>query len=182
MLRFYRDFSAAIPDELSVAATLAHAPGRLGHEAGGYGRLPLRPIRRRREAVQPIKGFGTPVIDALGPMPYCRLNSMLDGGYPKGALNYWKSSFLTQLSDGAIDTMIECFEECPTPMGQLLLEHFHGAATRVGATDTAFPHRRDGYNFLVASQTMDPAMSTGARRGCARPTRRCGRSSRRADM
>ena len=31
--------------------------------------------------------------------------------------------------------------------------------TRVGATDTAFPHRREGYNFLVVSQTMDPAIS-----------------------
>ena len=68
---------------------------------------------------------------------------------PKGALNYWKSSFLARLSDDAIDTMIECFARCPTPMGQLLLEHFHGAATRVGVGDTAFPHRADGYNFLV---------------------------------
>ena len=84
---------------------------------------------------------------------------MLDDGYPKGALNYWKSSFLAQLSDDAIDTMIENFACCPTSMGQLLLEHFHGAATRVGPTDTAFPHRAEGYNFLVASQTMDPAIS-----------------------
>ena len=78
------------------------------------------------------------------PMPYCQLNSMLDAGYPKGALNYWKSSFLARLSDDAIDTMIEYFDRCPTPMGQVLLEHFHGAATRVGATDTAFPHRTGG--------------------------------------
>jgi hypothetical protein len=84
---------------------------------------------------------------------------MLDDGYPKGALNYWKSSFLERLSDEAIDTMIECFRHCPTPMGQLLLEHFHGAATRVGTTDTAFPHRREGYNFLVLSQTLDPAIA-----------------------
>src|SRR5215470_11851087 len=72
---------------------------------------------------------------------YCQLNGMLDAAYPKGALNYWKSSFLEQLSDDAIDTMIESFARCPTPMGQLLLEHFHGAATRVGVGDTAFPHR-----------------------------------------
>jgi hypothetical protein len=98
-------------------------------------------------------------LDALGSMSYCQLNSMLDGGYPKGALNYWKSSFLVGLSDDAINTMIEQFADCPTPMGQLLLEHLHGAATRVGATDTAFPHRRAGYNFLVLSQTTDPAMS-----------------------
>jgi len=88
-------------------------------------------------------------------MPYCQLNGMLDAAYPKGALNYWKSSFLAQMNDDAIDTMIDCFARCPTPMGQLLLEHFHGAATRVGVGDTAFPHRVDGYNLLVLSEWMD---------------------------
>jgi FAD/FMN-containing dehydrogenase len=92
-------------------------------------------------------------------MGYCELNGMLDAGYPKGALNYWKSTFLRELSDDAIDTMIECFARCPTPMGQLLLEHVHGAAVRVGVENTAFPHRTEGYNFLVLSQWMDPAMT-----------------------
>ena len=52
--------------------------------------------------------------------------------------------------------MIDCFAQCPTPMGQLLIEHFHGAVTRVGVTDTAFPHRAEGYNLLVLSQWVDP--------------------------
>ena len=43
------------------------------------------------------------------------------------------------------------------PDGQLLLEHVHGAAVRVGVEETAFPHRTEGYNFLVLSQWMDPA-------------------------
>jgi hypothetical protein len=82
---------------------------------------------------------------------------MLDAAYPEGALNYWKSNFLAELSDSAIDAMIEAFARCPTPMGQLLLEHFHGAATRVGVGDTAFPLRKNGYNFLVLSEWMDTA-------------------------
>ncbi len=96
-------------------------------------------------------------MDAIGPMPYSQLNGMLDAGFPKGALNYWKSSFLARLSDEAIDTMVDCFARCPTPMGQLLLEHFHGAATRVGVSDTAFPHRADGHNLLVLSEWIEPA-------------------------
>jgi hypothetical protein len=106
-------------------------------------------------AIQPIKAFGAPVMDALGPLPYCQMNTMLDAGYPPGALNYWKSAFLSGLSDEAIRTMIDCFARCPTPMGQLLLEHFHGAVTRIGVTDTAFPHRTAGYNLLVLSQWAD---------------------------
>jgi FAD/FMN-containing dehydrogenase len=159
MLQFYRDFTAAIPDEQSVAATLVHAPDGSGTKLAAMVACHCGPVAEGETAMLPIKRFGSPVMDALGPIPYCQLNSMLDAGYPKGALNYWKSSFLARLSDDAIDTMIGCFERCPTPMGQVLLEHFHGAATRVGVTDTAFPHRQEGYNFLVASQTMDPAIS-----------------------
>jgi len=84
---------------------------------------------------------------------------MLDAAYPEGALNYWKSNFLAELSDSAIDAMIEAFARCPTPMGQLLLEHFHGAATRVGVGDTAFPLRKNGYNFLVLAEWMETADS-----------------------
>jgi len=63
------------------------------------------------------------------------------------------------LSDEAIEGLIECFAKCPTPMGQLLLEHFHGAAIRVGVGDTAFPHRADGYNLVVLSEWMDHAIT-----------------------
>jgi FAD/FMN-containing dehydrogenase len=42
-------------------------------------------------------------------------------------------------------------------MSGLLLEHIHGAATRVGVSETAFPHRREGYNFLVVSEWLEPA-------------------------
>ena len=108
-------------------------------------------------AVKPIKAFGPPIMDVLGPIPYTALNQMLDGGYPKGALKYWKSSFLSELSDKAIDTMIGCFESCPTPMGALLLEHFHGEVCRIAPAATAFSHRSEGYNFLVLGQWMDRA-------------------------
>ena len=159
MLRFYRDFTASLPDEHTIDATLVHAPDGSGTKLAAIVGCHSGPLAEGEMAMRPIKEFGSPVMDALGSIPYCQLNSMLDDGYPKGALNYWKSSFMAQLSDDAIDTMIEHFDRCPTPMGQILLERFHGAATRVGTTDTAFPHRTVGYNLLVVSQTMDPAIS-----------------------
>jgi FAD/FMN-containing dehydrogenase len=85
------------------------------------------------------------------------VNTLFDAGFPRGALNYWKSSFLATLEDGAIDTMIARFAAAPSPMSGLLLEHFHGAATRMAPTDTAFPHRSVGYNFLAVGEWMDPS-------------------------
>ena len=63
--------------------------------------------------------------------------------------------------------MIERFAAAPSPMSGLLLEHFHGAATRVGPTETAFPHRAVGYNFLAVGEWVD-ASTTAANVAWAR--------------
>ena len=157
VLRFFRDHTAALPDEQTLVAGLLHGPD--GTALAGMVTCHCGPLPEGEAAMQPLKAFGSPALDALGPMPYFQLNSMLDAGYPKGALNYWKSSFLAELSDAGIDTMIAAYDRCPSPMSQILLEHFHGAATRIGVTDTAFPLRSEGYNLLVLGQWEDAAQS-----------------------
>jgi FAD/FMN-containing dehydrogenase len=156
VFEFFRDSTRALHDEHTLFATLTHAPDGSGTGVAALVTCHCGPLADAERAMRPLKQFGPPVLDAVGPMPYSQLNAMLDANYPKGALNYWKSNFLAELSDSAIDIMISCFARCPTPMGQLLLEHIHGAATRVGVGDTAFPHRKEGYNFLVLAQWMQP--------------------------
>lgn len=157
VLEFFRDSTRSLPDEHTLFATLTHAPDGSGTGVAALVTCHCGPPADAEKAMRSLKQFAPPALDAVGPMPYSQLNSMLDANYPKGALNYWKSNFLTELSDAAIDTMISCFARCPTPMGQLLLEHFHGAVARINVGDTAFPHRREGYNFLVLSQWRQPA-------------------------
>ncbi len=156
VLRFFRDATASLPDEMMVFGGLIHAPDGSGTKLAAIVAGHCGPLEAGEAALRPLKQFGPPAMDAIGPMPYSQLNGMLDAAYPRGALNYWKSSFLKKLSDEAIDTMIDCFQRCPTPMGQLLLEHFHGAATRVPVGETAFPHRADGYNLVAITEWMDP--------------------------
>jgi len=155
VMRYYRDITARLPDELAVFGGFVHAPDGSGQKLAAMVLCHCGTLADGDKAVQPIKAFGKPVMDVIGTLPYTQMNEMLDASCPRGALNYWKSSFLATLSDDAIRAMIDCFARCPTPMGQLLLEHFHGAVTRVGPTDTAFPHRSPGYNMLVLSQWMD---------------------------
>jgi FAD/FMN-containing dehydrogenase len=154
VLRYFRDVTASLQDEMMVFGGLIHAPD--GAKLAAMVVCHCGPVDAGERAVQPIKQFGTPVMDVIGPIPYTTMNTMLDDAYPRGALNYWKSSFLPTLTDDAIRSVIDCFEQCPTPMGQLLLEHFHGAVTRIGVSDTAFPHRSEGYNLLVLSEWLDP--------------------------
>ena len=156
VLRFCRDVVApSAPDELVVFPALIHAPDGSGTKLAAIALCHCGPLSEGEAAVRPIKRFGAPAIDEVGPTTYCALNSMLDADYPRGALNYWRSNFLAKLTDEAIDTMIECFRVCPSPLSELALEHVHGAVTRVGISDTAFPHRAEGYNFLVLSQWRD---------------------------
>jgi FAD/FMN-containing dehydrogenase len=159
LFKFFRGAAVSLPDEQTIVGGLIHAPDGSGTKLSALVTCHCGSLAAGERAMRPLRQFGSPAVDALGVMPYCELNTMMDAGYPKGALNYWKSSFLATLSDEAIDTMIACFAKCPTPMGQIILEHVHGAATRVAVGDTAFPHRAAGYNFLLIAQWLDPEIS-----------------------
>lgn len=162
VLRFYRDFTADTPDDLTAFAALTYAPDGSGVPIAGIALGHCGSEEDGLRAVEAVvEGLGEPAVNAAGPIPYCDLNRMLDEGFPSGALNYWKSSFLAELSDEAIETLVEVFQRCPSPMNTLLLEHVHGAATRVPVEATAFPHRNEGYNFLALSQWTDPEATEG---------------------
>jgi FAD/FMN-containing dehydrogenase len=154
VLRFYRDFTKSLPDELTAFAGVLHAPDGSGTKLAAIIVCHAGNLDAGAAAVAPVKRFGAPVMDTIGPMSYTAVNMLFDAGFPRGALNYWKSSFLATLGDSAIDTMIEHFAGARSPMSALLLEHFHGAATRVGPTETAFAHRSVGYNFLTVAEWL----------------------------
>ncbi|MGH2607890.1 MAG: FAD-binding oxidoreductase, partial [Tepidiformaceae bacterium] len=155
VLRFVREFTADLPDELSIFAGLLHAPDGSGAQVAAIICCHCGAPEQAERELKPIREFGTPVMDALGPIPYTALNAMLDAGFPRGARNYWKSNLLSNLGDEAIATMIEQFLRCPSPMSGMVLEHFHGAATRVPVDATAYPHRSPGFNFLVAAEWLE---------------------------
>jgi FAD/FMN-containing dehydrogenase len=167
VLRFYRDFTKSLPDELTAFGGVLHAPDGSGTKLAAIVVCHAGSLEAGAAAVAPVKRFGSPVMDVIGPMPYAAVNTLFDAGFPRGALNYWKSNFLAALPDAAIDTMIERFAAAPSPMSALLLEHFHGAATRVGPTETAFPHRSVGYNFLAVGEWVE-ASGTAANVAWAR--------------
>ncbi|HXV33698.1 MAG TPA: FAD-binding oxidoreductase [Gaiellaceae bacterium] len=156
-LRFYRDFSTGSSDDLMTFAGLVHAPDGSGAKLAVCVACHLGQPEQAEADLLPLREFGTPALVELGPMPYTVLNSLLDAGYPTGSLNYWKSGFLGELSDQAIAEMLERFAVCPSPMTAMLLEHFHGAVTRVPVDATAVPHREQSHNFAITSVWADPA-------------------------
>jgi FAD/FMN-containing dehydrogenase len=157
LLRFYRDAVADVSDDLTVFAGLVHAPDGSGAKLAALVVCHAGDPDTASKELAPFLSFGSPVMTQVGPMPYPRMNTLLDAGYPTGSLNYWLSSFTRGLPDALIDAVFERFATVPSPMTAILFEHFHGAVTRVGPTDTAVPHRESGWNLLIPSVWTDPS-------------------------
>ena len=157
MLRFYRDAVANASDDLTVFAALVHAPDGSGVKLSALAVFHTGDPEQAEKDLAPFENWGSPLMVEVGPMPYAVMNSILDAGYPTGSLNYWLSSFTRGLPDELMDGMAERFATVPSPMTGILLEHFHGAVTRIGVTDTAVPHRAEGWNLLIPSVWTDPA-------------------------
>jgi hypothetical protein len=156
VLRFFREQCASAPDELMLAAGLVNAPDGSGAKLVAILAAHCGSLSDGETALRPFKAFGPPVMDAMGPIPYCAQNGLLDASLPKGALNYWKSQFLTGLTDDAIAVLVDRFTSCDSPMSQIVIEHFHGAASRVPISATACAMRVTGFNVVIISQWMDP--------------------------
>jgi FAD/FMN-containing dehydrogenase len=159
LLRFYRDAVSNASDDLTVWAGLVHAPDGSGAKLSALVVFHTGDPDRAERELEPFKTWGSPLVVDVGSMPYPVMNTLLDDGFPPGSLNYWLSSFTRGLPDELIDIAVERFATVPSAMTSILFEHFHGAVTRVGATQTAVPHRDQGWNLLIPSVWLDPVDS-----------------------
>jgi FAD/FMN-containing dehydrogenase len=143
LLHFYREITQQLPDQLSIVAGLMTAPDGnvVSVMVAGYMGDPAK----GEKAMAPIRAFGPPLADTVAVVPFVQHQSMFDEAFPPGQFHYWKSGFIGTIPDDAIDVCIEHFYRRSSPLTQVVLEHMHGAASRVPATATAFPHRFDHY-------------------------------------
>ena len=108
---------------------------------------------------------------------YCALQSAHDGGFPRGQNHYWKSSFFSDLTDDAVDTLLHFAAEMPSPASGIGMQQLHGVAARVDPSATAFPHRRPRSELLILGPMARPRQRRNATwAGPAPSLRRCSRS------
>jgi FAD/FMN-containing dehydrogenase len=160
VLRFYRDYARRSPDGLTAVAALMTSPdgdpvvaivvGYIGDLAEGEA------------LVAPVRKFGPPLVDTIAPISYVQLNTLFDAAVPYGGVQrYWKSSFLKELGDDALEIMIARSAKMLSPMSMVLFFHLHGAATRVDPNETAFGLRDNQWDYDVISQWTDTAETAG---------------------
>jgi FAD/FMN-containing dehydrogenase len=153
---FYHRLTEAAPEDLTTFLAFGGAPDGSGNLLAIMIPVHTGSLEDGARVVQPIKEFGPPVMDMLGPIPYQAQQSMLDAGFAAGQTVYWKSTFLTGLSQEAIDVIVRKAEAIPVPTCNLVLEHFHGAVRRVPRDATAFQERDAAYNIAIVGVWNDP--------------------------
>ncbi len=143
-------------DELASGVVLISLPD--GTPIAGIVLCYSGPLAEGERVLKPLRAFGPPLVDQVGPIPYTAAQQLIDAFYPSGLQNYWKSSFLEGISDEVTDTMVTYCAERPSPMCHGLIEHqLGGAVSRVDREATAFTHRDVEYSFMSLGVCSDPA-------------------------
>ncbi len=156
-LRLFDEFSATCPDEVTTVAVLLTAPD--GDPGVALAACHCGSFDEGERALRPLRTFAQPVADLFAPQPYVRMQTLLDDPWRPGRRYYSKSSVIRRLSEPAIETFVGLACAMPTPLSSVAFQQLHGAASRVGASETAFPHRYDHFSVYVHPATDDPADS-----------------------
>ncbi|HEX5155934.1 MAG TPA: FAD-binding oxidoreductase [Ktedonobacterales bacterium] len=115
------------------------------------------PLDQAEKRFAPIRAFGTPAIDAAGPVPWPMLQSLFDGLFPPGLQWYWKADFFNDLSDQAIELHTKYAEQLPTIQSTMHLYPISGAVHDVGKDETAFNFRDANFAEVMVGVDPDPA-------------------------
>jgi FAD/FMN-containing dehydrogenase len=157
VLRFYRDWSVAAPDEARADATLLSGPEG---PALAVILCYCGAIEEGEKVLRPMRSCGSPLVDSVAPVPYATVQNLLTEIFQPGRLHYWKAGFVQALSDEAIEALVDFFAaNVPRFFAAIAIEHLGGAVSRVGPQDTAFGHRDAQHSLLVLRMWEDPADS-----------------------
>ena len=147
LFRFYEAFTRETPDALGSMLLFVTSPA--GERVAALAVCYNGPPEKGEVLLAPLRAFGSPLADTIGPMRYTQIQQMFDEGFPAGLQNYWRSSFLEYLDGDGIEAIVERFRQAPSPQAAIAIEQLGGAVARVSAEDTAFSHRASRFNLLI---------------------------------
>lgn len=160
VLRFYREWTSDCPDEVTTIVVQRKLPAVTAVPRDLVGKRVVAvvachsgPIEAAKEAMQPLKDFGSPALDLCEPKPFVVHQSMFDESYRHGCWYYVRSCDVAELSDEVIDVVDEHGSKIESPMSSMALWQMGGAVSRVGENDTAFHGRDAGFTFNINGNT-----------------------------
>ncbi|MBN3851536.1 FAD-binding oxidoreductase [Paraburkholderia sp. Ac-20342] len=158
----YRAAAPAMPEELAVWAVARLAPPLPFLPPDVHGQPVLvfamcytGPVENGPAEVEHVRGFGAPLGEHLGPMPYETWQQAFDPLLTPGARNYWKSHNLADIDDGLIDALIRAIDTLPSPQCEIFFGLIGRQTQRVAVDATAYPNRDTLYAMNVHGRWDD---------------------------
>lgn len=154
VLRFFDELSHTAPDELTTMGAVLTGPD--GRAAFAILVCYCGALQEGKRVLKPLRAFAKPAVDSVTVRPYLEMQSLLDASWPAGRQYYNKAHNIRRIGEDAIETVLQHSAKLPTPLTNIAFQQLHGAAGRVAAGATAFPHRYDHFDLLVHPATDDP--------------------------
>ena len=163
-MKFFRDFADYATDELTMVMAFLTAPPLpfipaelVGTHLIGVAVGYTGDLNKGARILAPLKKYGRPVADPIGPMPYVFLQTSLDDTAPAGLRNYWKTTYLKELDDGTIRTYLEFCEKIPSPLSAIHIHQLGGMISNAEEGSTAYSNRDARYAMNIVSGWEDPS-------------------------
>ncbi len=163
VLRGYLDYVATAPDDLTTIANLMYSPPAPHVPAEQVGKLGLSilvcwsgDLDAGEHALAPLRALGTPLADAIAPMPYPEIFRFTAHQAEPHAASI-RSMFADELSDETLDAALAAMQNASSPFSLVQFRGLGGAMARVPAEATAFAHRQRRYFVAVIGLWLDPA-------------------------
>ncbi len=155
VIRFHRDFVTSAPEELTSYVAFITTPD--GTPVIAMATCYCGDLAEGERVLRPLREFGSPLVDAMQTMPYAGMQGLLGPGFPWNNRNYWKSAYLRDVPDAAIDAVVEHANRSQSALSAVIIEYYGGAVSRVAPDATAFSHREANFNLLFIAQWQDAA-------------------------
>lgn len=162
VLRWYRDFILAAPEDLNgffafltVPPVAPFPPALHGRQVCGVVWCYTGPSADADAVFKPVREFGPPLMHGVQLMPFPALQSAFDGLYPPGDQWYWRADFVNELPDAAIVEHQRFAAALPTPQSTMHLYPIDGAAHRPQQADTPFSYRDAQWGEVIVGVSPD---------------------------
>jgi FAD/FMN-containing dehydrogenase len=163
VLEFYREYIADAPEELGTFPAFQIAPPLPFIPESEHGKTFVAmvacwagPLDQGEKVLAPIRKAAPTAAEMVTPMPYSVINSLFDPLLPPGLQHYWKASFASELTDGAIQAHLEHGPDVPAVSSTMHIYPINGACHRVASDATAFAHRDASFATVIAGMWPDP--------------------------
>ncbi|MDD7968967.1 FAD-binding oxidoreductase [Actinomycetospora lemnae] len=144
-LRVARNTIPDLPADISFQTVALHAPPapfvpEEHHFRKGFALVVVGfgTEESHRAVVERVRGALPPLFEMVTPMPFTALQQMFDEAYAWGVYAYEKSLYLEDISEGALEVLVEHAGAMPSPMSVVHLYTLSGAYCTPEDAATAF--------------------------------------------